>query len=67
MRKEEMTRGIKLRCTSCHSQIVQGQHMAVTATTCFLCHFKNQHFNEGLALARTATRFPSRNSIWAAA
>ncbi|HEY3377066.1 MAG TPA: cytochrome c3 family protein, partial [Armatimonadota bacterium] len=30
----------KLRCTSCHSQLVQGQHMTVTESTCFLCHFK---------------------------
>jgi len=31
----------RLRCTSCHAQIVQGTHMTVTETTCFLCHFKN--------------------------
>jgi nitrate/TMAO reductase-like tetraheme cytochrome c subunit len=36
----EIKRGIKLRCTSCHSQIVQGKHMTVTTSTCFLCHFK---------------------------
>jgi TonB family protein len=36
----EMRRGKDLRCTSCHSQIVQGDHMVVTNTTCFLCHFK---------------------------
>ena len=36
----EIKRGKKLRCTSCHSQIVQGNHMVVTETTCFLCHFK---------------------------
>jgi nitrate/TMAO reductase-like tetraheme cytochrome c subunit len=35
-------RGIELRCTSCHSQIVQGNHMAVTEVTCFLCHFKGR-------------------------
>ncbi len=33
---------IKLRCTSCHSQIVQGDHMSVTESVCFTCHFKNQ-------------------------
>jgi nitrate/TMAO reductase-like tetraheme cytochrome c subunit len=38
----EARRDIKLRCTSCHSQIVQGNHMAVTEFTCFLCHFKGQ-------------------------
>lgn len=37
-----LRRGKKLRCTSCHSQIVQGEHISVTETTCFLCHFKNQ-------------------------
>lgn len=38
----EDRRGKKLRCTSCHSQIVQGSHMTVTEETCFLCHFKDQ-------------------------
>lgn len=38
---EGLRRGKKLRCTSCHSQIVQGAHMSVTETTCFLCHFKD--------------------------
>jgi nitrate/TMAO reductase-like tetraheme cytochrome c subunit len=38
----ELRRGKQLRCTSCHSQIVQGQHVAVTEGTCFLCHFKDR-------------------------
>lgn len=33
--REEIT----LRCTSCHSQIVQGEHIKVTESTCYLCHF----------------------------
>jgi len=36
----KLRRGKKLRCTSCHSQIVQGSHISVTESTCFLCHFK---------------------------
>ncbi len=36
----ELRRGKQLRCTSCHSQIVQGEHIKVTESTCFLCHFK---------------------------
>ncbi|MFO0980254.1 MAG: NapC/NirT family cytochrome c [Planctomycetota bacterium] len=35
----ESRRGRRLRCTSCHSQIVQGQHIAVTPSVCFTCHF----------------------------
>jgi hypothetical protein len=38
----ELRRGKELRCTSCHSQIVQGDHIAVTETTCYLCHFKDE-------------------------
>ncbi len=36
----EMRRGKTLRCTSCHGQLVQGSHIAVTTSTCILCHFK---------------------------
>ncbi len=36
----DLKRGKKLRCTSCHSQIVQGEHITVTESTCFICHFK---------------------------
>ncbi len=37
----DLKRGKKLRCTSCHSQIVQGEsHLTVTTTTCILCHFR---------------------------
>jgi len=38
----ELRRGLRLRCTSCHSQIVQGSHITVTSSTCVLCHFKDQ-------------------------
>ncbi len=33
---------IQLRCTSCHSQLVIGSHIAVTEETCIICHFKGQ-------------------------
>src|SRR3989338_8269279 len=37
---QETRRGRKLRCASCHSQIVVGRHVEVTLDTCYLCHFK---------------------------
>ncbi len=37
---DDLKRGKQLRCTSCHSQIVQGEHIIVTNSTCFICHFK---------------------------
>lgn len=45
----ELRRGKQLRCTSCHSQIVQGDHVTVTPSTCFLCHFKDQPAGEPIA------------------
>jgi hypothetical protein len=35
----ELRRGIRLRCTSCHAQLVQGAHLTVHETNCFVCHF----------------------------
>ena len=54
----EPRRGKALRCTSCHSQIVQGQHMVVTTSTCFLCHFKEGKFNEGLGACTRCHQIP---------
>ncbi len=42
----------QLRCTSCHGQIVQGQHITVTEGTCFLCHFKPDKQGQPTDLAR---------------
>ncbi len=36
---EELRRGMKLRCTSCHAQLVQGEHLTVHETNCFICHY----------------------------
>lgn len=44
----QLRRGKVLRCTSCHSQIVQGEHITVTETTCFLCHFKGMEAGEAM-------------------
>ncbi len=35
----ELRRGMRLRCTSCHAQLVQGLHLTVHETNCFVCHF----------------------------
>jgi hypothetical protein len=35
----ELRRGIRLRCTTCHAQLVQGLHLTVHETNCFICHF----------------------------
>lgn len=35
----ELRRGMRLRCTSCHAQLVQGLHLTVHETNCVICHF----------------------------
>jgi hypothetical protein len=49
----EMKRGIKLHCRSCHSDIVQGEHLKVSLNVCYLCHFK------GVAHDQAQTGCPS--------
>ncbi len=54
----QFRRVTRLRCTSCHSQLVQGQHMTVTEGTCFLCHFKHGSGGEEPSDCQTCHRFP---------
>jgi len=55
-----MRRGKRLRCTSCHSQIVQGSHIAVTVSTCVLCHFKGQQAGTGTARCTLCHQIPDK-------
>ncbi|RME21015.1 MAG: hypothetical protein D6800_12555, partial [Candidatus Zixiibacteriota bacterium] len=51
---EKPLRGEKLRCTSCHNQIVQydeavaTEHMEVNDKACFVCHFKDAGEGEAI-------------------
>jgi nitrate/TMAO reductase-like tetraheme cytochrome c subunit len=56
----EMRRDKKLRCTSCHSQIVQGQHLTVTTSTCLLCHFKGAEEDPKLSQCTTCHKPPEK-------
>jgi len=56
----EMRREKVLRCTSCHSQIVQGSHIAVTSSTCFLCHFKSTSLNQGTGRCTLCHEVPEK-------
>jgi nitrate/TMAO reductase-like tetraheme cytochrome c subunit len=56
----EIRRGLHLRCTSCHSQIVQGTHLTVTSSTCALCHFKGQGINQGYGRCRRCHEVPEQ-------
>lgn len=42
-------KGQKLRCVSCHSQIMVGTHMEVTWDSCYLCHQQEVSGDQGAA------------------
>jgi nitrate/TMAO reductase-like tetraheme cytochrome c subunit len=56
----ESRKGFRLRCTSCHSQVMVGTHIAVTPSTCALCHFKGQAPDQGTARCRLCHAIPGR-------
>jgi nitrate/TMAO reductase-like tetraheme cytochrome c subunit len=50
---DTLIRGERLRCTSCHNQIVQYEsevtgHMVVNEKACFICHFKDAGVGEAI-------------------
>ena len=56
----ETRRGLHLRCTSCHSQIVQGEHLTVTVSTCAICHFMGQPPNQETGRCRLCHQVPEK-------
>jgi len=56
----ELRRRKKLRCASCHSQIVQGAHIKATESTCFLCHFKGEKIGEDISKCTLCHEIPEK-------
>lgn len=54
----DLSRGKELRCTSCHGQVERGVHISVTASTCMICHFKDQVMNQGMAECTLCHQIP---------
>ncbi len=38
----ENTKGHRLQCTTCHSQVLQIEHFSVSKNLCFTCHFMDE-------------------------
>ena len=63
-----LRRGKQLRCTSCHSQIVQGAHMTVTASHLLPVPFQGRALQRGSGhLHSLPPDSRARSSTWAAA
>jgi nitrate/TMAO reductase-like tetraheme cytochrome c subunit len=55
-----LPRGIQLRCTSCHNQIVQKGHVTVTEQVCYTCHFKGAGRGEAVTGCETCHGKPKK-------
>jgi hypothetical protein len=60
---EQMRRQKQLRCTTCHSQIVQGAHMTVTEVECFICHFYKTSGQKQFITGCKTCHFEARGDI----
>ena len=60
---ERMKRQKQLRCTTCHSQIVQGAHMTVTDVECFICHFYKTKDQKEYVTGCPTCHFEARGDI----
>jgi hypothetical protein len=60
---EQMKRQKQLRCTTCHSQIVQGAHITVTDVECFICHFYKTKDQKEYITGCTSCHFEAKGDI----
>ena len=49
-----------LHCEVCHQHITTDKHFEVSKNACFLCHFKNEGFNEGRATCSLCHEIPTK-------
>jgi hypothetical protein len=60
---ETAKREKQLRCTTCHSQIVQGAHITVTDVECFICHFYKTKTQKAYTTGCTSCHFEAKGDI----
>ena len=60
---DKMKREKQLRCTTCHSQIVQGTHITVTEVNCFICHFYKTKDQKDYVTGCTSCHFEAKGDI----
>ena len=60
---DKLKRDMQLRCTTCHSQIVQGTHITVTEENCFICHFQKGKGQKDYFTGCNSCHFEARGDI----
>jgi hypothetical protein len=57
----ETRRGMRLHCRSCHSDIVQGEHVKASKSVCYLCHFKGAPHDQAVTGCPTCHTAPKED------
>jgi hypothetical protein len=57
---EKLIEGQKMHCNTCHQHISAKTHFEVPKEQCFLCHFKNEKFNEGRGKCSLCHKIPTK-------
>ena len=52
--------GQKYHCDTCHQNVTLEKHFEVSKEVCFLCHFINTNFDEGLAKCSLCHEIPTK-------
>jgi len=58
-----LNQDIKLRCTSCHSHVLKGEHFSVEKSVCFTCHFDKGAKEEAETSCRSCHKLPQEKIV----
>jgi hypothetical protein len=59
--REKWVKGDVLHCNTCHYRQTEKKHFEVGKESCFLCHFGNNKFNEGLSKCSFCHTIPTKS------
>jgi gas vesicle protein len=58
--REKWVKGDVLHCNTCHYRLTEKKHFEVARENCFLCHFGNNKFNDGLSKCSHCHEIPTK-------
>ena len=59
-KKEKWIKGDIMRCATCHQRETEKKHFEVTRESCYICHFGNKKYNEGLSKCSLCHKVPTK-------
>jgi hypothetical protein len=59
-KKDKWIKGDVMHCATCHQRETEKKHFEVSKAGCFICHFGNGKFNEGLSKCALCHKVPTK-------